>query len=80
MVQGVGFRWAAERIANSLGVKGWVKNLPDGTVELEAEGEEEALIGLIDKLKNTMGHYVHSAKINWLKATGEFEGFNIRFF
>ena len=38
MVQGVGFRWSAAREAGRLGVKGFVKNMPDGTVFVEAEG------------------------------------------
>lgn len=46
-VQGVGFRWFVSRQAKSLGIAGWVRNNPDGTVELEAEGEVDAL----DKLE-----------------------------
>jgi acylphosphatase len=42
-VQGVGFRWFAERNAQSLGIHGWVRNRPDGTVETLAEGEEKAV-------------------------------------
>jgi acylphosphatase len=40
-VQGVGFRAAAQRRASLLGVAGWVKNLPDGSVEMHAEGDDE---------------------------------------
>jgi acylphosphatase len=42
-VQGVGFRWFAERNALSLGVRGWVRNRPDGAVETVAEGDEKAV-------------------------------------
>ena len=38
IVQGVGFRWFVERAARSRGLGGWVRNLPDGSVELEVEG------------------------------------------
>jgi acylphosphatase len=39
-VQGVGFRANAERMADRLGLSGWVRNLPDGSVEIIAEGPE----------------------------------------
>jgi acylphosphatase len=50
-VQGVGFRFFASRAAREHGVKGWVRNLPDGSVETFAEGEEEAVAGYIEKLR-----------------------------
>jgi acylphosphatase len=39
-VQGVGFRSNAKRVADRLGLAGWVRNLPDGSVEIIAEGQE----------------------------------------
>ncbi|NMB73933.1 MAG: acylphosphatase [Myxococcales bacterium] len=47
LVQGVSFRWHTRRIAQALGLVGWVKNLPDGSVEVLAEGEEGALRDLL---------------------------------
>ncbi|HEY7574275.1 MAG TPA: acylphosphatase [Thermoanaerobaculia bacterium] len=42
-VQGVGYRFFAERAAEDLGLRGWVRNLPDGNVESVVEGEEDAV-------------------------------------
>lgn len=46
-VQGVGFRYAVARAAESRGVAGWVRNRPDGTVEAVFEGEPEAVEALV---------------------------------
>jgi acylphosphatase len=43
LVQGVGFRFFVNRAASIEGIHGWVRNLPDGRVEIRAEGETEAL-------------------------------------
>lgn len=49
-VQGVGFRFFAERAARASGVKGWVRNLPDGRVETVVEGEDEAVARYLEKI------------------------------
>ena len=46
-VQGVGFRWYARETAERLGLGGWVKNLPDGRVELLLEGREPAVEAML---------------------------------
>jgi acylphosphatase len=46
-VQGVGFRYAAARVARSRGVSGWVRNNPDGTVEAVYEGDADAVHALV---------------------------------
>ncbi|MCM1528648.1 MAG: acylphosphatase [Alistipes sp.] len=51
-VQGVGFRWKAKHLAALHSVTGYVRNLYDGTVELEAEGREENIDMLIQGLMN----------------------------
>ena len=51
-VQGVGFRYYAVNKAKQLGLTGWVKNLPDGTVEMEVQGEEPLIDQLIIFLQN----------------------------
>ncbi|MCH5324847.1 MAG: acylphosphatase [Eubacterium sp.] len=55
-VQGVGFRYRAYHSAIILGVTGWVKNLWDGSVEMEAEGTEEAIDSLILSIEK--GSYI----------------------
>jgi acylphosphatase len=50
-VQGVGFRFFAERAARDARVHGWVRNLPDGNVETVVEGEEEAVAGYLERLR-----------------------------
>lgn len=46
-VQGVGFRWRAEKAANALGATGWVRNDSDGSVSMEIQGTEEQIDGVI---------------------------------
>ncbi|MGB9236655.1 MAG: acylphosphatase [Terriglobales bacterium] len=50
-VQGVGFRWFVEREAHMLRIAGWVRNHPDGTVEVLAQGTREQLAGLHSRLR-----------------------------
>lgn len=51
VVQGVGYRYFVYRIATSLGLSGYVKNLPDGSVEVVAQGDKGLVLDLIDDLK-----------------------------
>ena len=50
-VQGVGFRWFVEREAHILGIAGWVRNKPDGSVEVLAMGSRDQLSGLRSRLR-----------------------------
>lgn len=51
IVQGVGFRYFAYRLANRLFLKGWVRNLHNGRVELKVEGEKGAIEALAKELR-----------------------------
>jgi acylphosphatase len=50
-VQGVNYRWFTLDTAANLGLNGWVRNLPDGRVEAEVEGEKESVNRLIEALR-----------------------------
>ena len=79
MVQGVGFRFTAERIAINLGIAGWVKNLTNGQVEVVAEGSKEKLEDFLAQINKYFDRYIRDADVGWQSATGEFEGFDISF-
>jgi acylphosphatase len=79
-VQGVGFRWTAEHHANSLKLTGWVRNCPDGTVEVVCEGAEEDIRDFLQKVKAEMSHYIRAAKVDWEAPAGDLDRFDIKFF
>ncbi|MDL4839703.1 acylphosphatase [Aquibacillus rhizosphaerae] len=58
MVQGVGFRATTQMQADKIGVNGWVKNLSDGTVEIEVEGKPEKVYQLIDIIKEGPSRFI----------------------
>ena len=80
MVQGVFFRSETQYEAKKRGVKGWVRNLPDGRVEAVFEGEEEKVKELINFCKHgPPGARVTSVEVRWENYTGEFKDFEIRY-
>jgi acylphosphatase len=76
MVQGVGFRFTTRRIAAGHPVRGYVKNLPDGRVELVAEGEPEALEAFLAEMADRMSGYIRGVTQESGPATGEFPDFS----
>jgi acylphosphatase len=78
-VQGVGFRYTTRWIASRLPVTGYVRNLPDGRVLMVAEGLPDQLQRLVDAVAAEMGRHVRRTTRNAAAATGEFDGFEIRF-
>lgn len=50
-VQGVGYRWFTQRLAEAYGIAGYVRNLPDGRVEVLAQAEKDVLDAFCDKLR-----------------------------
>ena len=78
-VQGVGFRYTTHSIASGLAVSGFVRNLPDGRVQLVAEGTRSELNLLEQTLSDRMGDNIADAKRDIRPATGNYQGFEIRY-
>lgn len=77
-VQGVGFRYTARTVATGYEVAGTVRNLPDGRVELVAEGSHEELEAFRQGIRDSgLGHFIRDEAAHWADATGEFCGFEI---
>lgn len=77
-VQGVGFRFFAQGMAIRYRIDGYVRNTPSGSVEVVAEGDEDALAKFIEELKKgPPGARVLNARIIWGEAKGDLRGFHI---
>jgi len=77
-VQGVGFRYTVKTAATGFEVTGAVRNLPDGRVELIAEGAREELDAFRHAIRDAgLEHFIRNEDVNWSEATGEFRGFEI---
>lgn len=77
-VQGVGFRYTTRHVARGHPVKGYVRNLADGRVELVMEGEEKDMDAVVASLKQEMDRHIQRVDVSNGKPTGEFTGFEIR--
>ncbi|HIC96392.1 TPA: acylphosphatase [Candidatus Bipolaricaulota bacterium] len=79
-VQGVFFRANTCDQASRLSLTGWVRNLPDGRVEVVVEGEEAKVKELIDWChRGPPGAQVRGVEVHWEDYRGEFSGFEIRY-
>lgn len=79
-VQGVFFRDSTREKAQKLGVKGWVKNLADGRVEIMVEGEKEKVKELVEwSRKGPLIARVEDIEIKEEEYKGEFDSFEIRY-
>ncbi len=80
VVQGVGFRWYTQRIATSLGLTGWVRNLQNGDVEIVVEGKSDIIEMFISELKNGyLGRNISRIKRIEEEYKGEFSDFRIKY-
>lgn len=78
-VQGVGFRYTTQTIARRHDVTGCVRNLPDGRVELVAEGTAAELDRFLAELAEQMSGHIRSVDCDRRPAIGEFADFAIRY-
>ncbi len=77
-VQGVGFRYSAQHWAERHGVRGSVRNLPDGAVKLIAQGDKPVLEAFIEALKETRGRcFVDHVDVHYSTPQQPLEGFRI---
>ena len=77
-VQGVGFRYTARSVAGSFRVAGWVRNLPDGDVELVAEGEPDQVEAFLNALATRMARNIERVTVQEEPPAG-LTGFDVRY-
>jgi acylphosphatase len=79
-VQGVGFRATTHRLASGYPVSGYVRNLPDGTVEVVALGEPQELDRFLDAIDREFGRKIRDRSVSTiLSCAAEHSGFSIRY-
>ena len=79
-VQGVNFRYYTRQQARQLGLTGYVRNLWDGTVEVESEGAQSSVTRLLNWLHKGPGMaIVKQVDVQWLPYTDEFQHFEVRY-
>ena len=77
-VQGVGFRYTVRRLASGFEVTGAVRNLPDGRVELLAEGSQDELDAFRQAIRQSgLEHFIQREDLQWDEAENMFRGFEI---
>ena len=77
-VQGVGFRYTVKSVATGFEVTGTVRNLPDGRVELVAEGARGELDAFRQAIRDEgLGHFIDHEEVRWSEAGNAFRGFEI---
>jgi acylphosphatase len=77
-VQGVGFRYTVRQLAAGYELTGTVRNLPDGRVELVAEGARDELEAFRQGIRDAgLGGFIRQEDAQWAEARSEFRGFEI---
>ncbi len=79
-VQGVGFRMTAVRLSRRYpGVRGWVRNLPDGRVELLADGDTKAVESFLTDIRDRMGEFITSEEMTETDPDTSLTGFGVTY-
>jgi len=78
-VQGVGFRFTSHRISNRYGLSGWVRNLPNGTVEMFVQGPEESIQSCSKDIQEAFRGYIQEAKTENVPPDPKLKGFQVTF-
>ena len=76
-VQGVGFRATAKHHASQLKLVGFARNLPDGSVEICAQGEKKTLEKLMSELKAEFGSYIDKMQVRFQASSESYSNFRI---
>ena len=77
-VQGVGFRYQTLQVAKEFDVAGYVQNLPDGRVQLEAEGKPADVAAFVAAVEERMYGYIRKTERHGVTRAPQFQGFSIR--
>jgi acylphosphatase len=77
-VQGVGFRYTVHNLAMPHNIRGYVRNLPDGRVELVMEGPDQEMDHLLDAVRQKMSHFIRRVDMQVEPASNAFTGFSIK--
>ncbi|MFP4105342.1 MAG: acylphosphatase [Phycisphaerae bacterium] len=78
-VQGVGFRYTSTRTAKQYEITGYVKNMPDGTVELVAEGEKKEIDAFLSDLKEQMSRHIRDTQQQTANPSGRYSSFGVAY-
>ena len=80
-VQGIGFRFTTIEVASKFPVSGFVRNLPDGNVEIIAEGTESAIHDFCTALRQSrIYRYVTREHVSWSPGRGDIREFSISYY
>ena len=77
-VQGVGFRYTTRALSRGFEVAGFVRNLPDGRVQLVVEGEGGEVAAFLEEVQQRLGHFIREVRKDKSVPNGEFLAFEIR--